>query len=131
MAFASSILPICTPIGSLCSKLSLEGDVQGYHVPPLKHVGLGARFRPVRTVGHVCPTKNDTPPDVAFSLKCINPFTCLSLRSLSRIQLISPYQLSSTHPIMVIRRALVSRFAPRLPIDNLRYIVRAALYSCP
>ena len=36
---------------------ALEGDVQGYHVPPLKHVGLGARCRPVRTVGHVCPTK--------------------------------------------------------------------------
>lgn len=35
-----------------------------------------------------------------------------------------PYQLSSTHPVMVTRRVFFSRFIPRITI--LRYIVRSA-----
>ena len=78
-----------------------------------KYAGLGACNRPG---GHgPWKRRNQTflPPPIPFGSSVSTTYAWLQLRSLLQIQIPSPYQLSSTHPAVVARRARLSRFAPR------------------
>ena len=55
---------------------------------------------------------------------------CATWRSLTQVQIFSPYSLASPNPIVVIRKTRRLRFASRR-IKLLRYVVRIAFYSDP
>ena len=99
-----------------CGMLSQPEGQERYGVSTFrskKYAGLGACNRPG---GHgPWKRRNQTflPPPIPFGSSVSTTYAWLQLRSLLQIQIPSPYQLSSTHPAVVARRARLSRFVPR------------------
>ncbi len=99
-----SLLPTSqtrTAIDGPCGTLSRQkaGTIRGFHVPLEKYAGLGVCYRP----GSVWATKTqriDVLPasDTVWS-SVPTTYACSLSRSLSQVQISSPYQLSSTHPV--------------------------------
>ena len=95
-----------------------------------KYAGLGACYRPGGHGSRARSNKTLLPPPIPFGSSVSATFACLHLRSLSQIQIPSPYRLSSTHPAVWLPGGHASRdLYPAQTV--LRFIVRAALYSCP
>lgn len=105
-----------------------------YEVPTFrneKYIGLGACYRPGSPDGHGnADHKRFTDFLYRFGSSVLTTFACSESRSLSQIQISSPYQLSSAYPVVVTRRVRISRLKPLVNF-TIRYIVGAALYSCP
>ena len=114
-----SLLPTSqarTAIGVPCGTLSQPGGRERYGVSTFhseKYAGLGACYRPGGYGPRGRSKRTSLPPPVPFGSSVSASFACSHLRSLSQIQIPSPYQLSSTHPAVVARRARLSRFVPR------------------
>jgi len=70
------------------------GAIRGFHVPFEKYAGLGAGYRP----GSVWTTRTQTidvlPASNTFWSSVTTTYACSHSRSLSPIQIPSPYQLS-------------------------------------
>ena len=67
---------------------------------------------------------------VPFGSSALTTSACSALRSLTQIQISSPYQLSSAYPVVVTRRVRLSRIVP-LAYYAISYIVRAAPLFMP
>ena len=97
-AFASSDIPIPHHHERTSRRAvpATPGAVRGFHVPLEKYAGLGACYRPgsmwaTRTQAlRVLPASNTSESTT---------YACCRLRSLSQIQISSPYQPSSTDPV--------------------------------
>ncbi len=99
-----SLLPTSqsrTAIGGPHGTLSQPkpGAMRGFHVPLEKYAGLGACYRPggIRTTRTQSP--GVAPASSTFWSSVSTTSACRSSRSLSQIQIPSPCQLSSTHPV--------------------------------
>ena len=133
-----SLLPTSqarTTIGVPCSMLSrrMPGAIRGFHVSLVKYAGLGARYRPGDMWTTATQTLDVAPASNTFWSSASTTCACLYSRSLSQIQIPSPFQLSSTHPVCGYQEGTrLTSCAPHGQSGTaLRYIVRAALYSCP
>ena len=93
-----------------------------------KYVGLGVCTRP-RRMGHESAFgKRCSHLRCRFGSSVIATCACSELRSLSQIQMFSPYRLSGTHPACGCQKGTpLAIDTPHLAV--LRYVVRAALYS--
>jgi len=100
-AFASSDIPNPHHHGRTSRRAvpATPGVVRGFHVPLEKYDGLGACYRP----GSVWTTRTQAlsvlPASNTVWSSVTTTYACRSLRSLSLIQISSPYHLSSTHPV--------------------------------
>ena len=94
-----------------------------------KYVGLGACYRP----GGIWVTKTYLPGRCShlqhrFGASVVATSACFSSRSLSQIQMFSPYRLSGTSPARGCQKGTpLAIDTPHLAV--LRYVVGAALYS--
>ncbi len=115
-------------------RLYVPQEGKRYEVPTFrneKYIGLGACYRPGSPDGHGnADHKRFTDFLYRFGSSVLTTFACSESRSLSQIQISSPYQLSSAYPVVVTRRVRISRLKPLVNF-TIRYIVGAALYSCP
>jgi hypothetical protein len=78
-----------------------------------KYAGLGVCYRPGSRGPRQRGNKTLLPPPIPFGSSASTTSACSQLRSLTQIQMPSPYRLSSTHPVVVTRRVRLSRFEPR------------------
>ena len=120
-----------TAIGRLYSPLSPEGAIRGFHVPLTEVRRVRCLLSTGRRMGHESvQAKTLFPPPYRFGPSVLATSACFQSRSLSQIQMFSPYRLSSTF------QAYGCQKGTPLAIDTPcltahRYIVRVALYSNP
>ncbi len=98
-----SLLPTSqarTTIGMPCSMLSrrMSGAVRGFHVSLVKYAGLGACYRPGDMWTTATQPRDVAPASNTFWSSASTTCACYYSRSLSQVQIPSPFQLSSTHP---------------------------------
>lgn len=118
------------PWAEPCGLLSPKGAIRVYHVPLVKHVGVGACYRPEDMWITTAYLEDAVPVFVTVWLERNSHFRFIALRSLSQIQIFSPYRLSSTYPAYGYQKGtLLAICTPHLAV--FRYIVRAALDSGP
>ena len=120
------------PMGAPCGLLSLAGEIPGFHVPLQKSAGLGACCRP----GGVSVTRaqklKTLPTSSTFWFKRVNPLR-LSYITIFRRRFRYLHHTS----YLALTRFWGYQEGPPLAIKPphsdtvLRYIVRAALDSCP
>ena len=122
-----------TALGAPSDTLSQSrlGTVRGFHVPFEKYAGGGADYRP----GSVWTTRTQTidvlPASTPFWASVTTTYACVHSRSLSSIQISSPYQLSRTHPVCGYQEGAPLAIGTPHNSVMLCSIVRAALDSCP
>ena len=132
-----SLLPISyslSTIGRPCGLLSSEGERYGVST---FHAKKSYRLRCLLSTGmHVGHDAHNSqmcvPHPVPFGSSAMNPATyaCSRLRSLSQIQMFSPYRLASTYPACGCQEGLsLALDTPHLSAP--RYVVRDALDSAP
>ena len=130
-AFAFSSIPFL-----YCCRFSLRITFLDFVLGAIQ--GFQAQHREVYWVRHTLSTerkywsrscKGESTSFLFYLLALVyQPFSLVTADDLYyAFTLHLPYQLSSTHPVMVTRRIFFSRFLSRIEI--LRYIVGPALYS--
>ena len=112
--------------------LPKESDTGFPRSVPRSNIGLGARSRPRCMWVTRHPIRKDVSRIHYLLLKrdAAATFACHYSRSLSQVQVISPYRLASTHPACGCQEGLLLAFDTPRP-SALRYIVRVALDSDP
>jgi len=80
--------------------LPVTGAIQGFHVPHNKVCQVRCLLSTERRIDHESPKDRGLYlPLVPFGASVLTTSACFRLRSLSQIQISSPYQLSSIYPI--------------------------------
>ena len=113
----------------LCSLLSPKGAIRVSHVPLAEVRRVRCLLSTGRHMGHESAFgKRCSHLRCRFGSSVIATCACSELRSLSQIQMFSPYRLSGTHPACGCQKGTpLAIDTPHLAM--LRYIVRVALYS--
>ena len=116
-----------TTMGRLYSPLSQKGAIRGFHVPHTEVRRVRCLLSTGRCMGHESePVSRCSHLHYRFGSSVLAISACFQSRSLSQIQMFSPYRLSSTFPAYGCQKGTP------LTIDTpclaaLRYIVRVAL----
>ncbi len=120
------------PMGSPYGLLSLAGEIPGFHVPLQKSAGLGACCRPGGVLVTIAQKLTTLPTSSTFWFKRVNPLRLLMMTIFRR-----RFRYLHHTSYLALTRFWGYQEGPPLAIKPphsntvLRYIVRAALDSCP
>ena len=116
-------------MGRPCSLLSPMGAIRGFHVPLAEVRRVRCLLLIGRRVGHERAwAKRCSRLRYRFGPGVLATSACSTLRSLSQIQMFSPYRLSSAHPACGCQKGMLLTIdTPHVAV--LRCIVRVALDS--